>query len=185
MSIVDEISRIKSNVAAAYSGLDAKGATMPQTQNTANLSTAIASLPNVSGKMDLAPVTHYTDDDTQWTQGQFLINNNEVVIKDTSTGMPGHKTLAEKATTLAGYGITDAYTKDQVDNLIPVVPSNVSSFINDAGYLTVHQNISGKENISDKVTAITSSCTNTQYPSALAVKNYVDAVIGGIENGSY
>ena len=68
---------------------------------------------------------------------------------------------------------------------VPTVPTNVSSFTNDAGYLTSHQSISGKEDTSNKVTSISSSSTNTQYPSALAVKNYVDTVIGGIENGAY
>lgn len=71
---------------------------------------------------------------------------------------------AGKAETLAGYGINDAYTKAEVDALI---------------------NVSGKENTSNKVTSISGSSTNEQYPSALAVKNYVDSALGVIENGSY
>lgn len=47
--------------------------------------------------------------------------------------------------TLAEYGITNAYTKDEVDALIPVFPTVVSAFINDVGYLTEHQDISGKQ----------------------------------------
>ena len=72
---------------------------------------------------------------------------------------------AEKAATLSGYGITNAYTKTEVDealegklstadakgfalkNEIPTVPTNVSAFTNDAGYLTEHQDISGKVDI--------------------------------------
>lgn len=38
---------------------------------------------------------------------------------------------------------------------------------------------------SKAVTEISGTVTNNQYPTALAVKNYVDTVIGGIENGSY
>ena len=38
---------------------------------------------------------------------------------------------------------------------IPVVPTNVSSFTNDAGYLTSHQDISGKVNSSDLATVAT------------------------------
>lgn len=41
-------------------------------------------------------------------------------------------------------------------------------------YLTSHQDISGKENISNKVTSISSSSTDTQYPSAKAVVNYIN-----------
>lgn len=44
---------------------------------------------------------------------------------------------------------------------------------------------SAKENASNKVTSISGNSTNAQYPSALAVKNYVDAALGVIENGSY
>lgn len=45
MSIQSEINRIKANVASAYSKLSAKGATMPTTQNTDNLASAIESIP--------------------------------------------------------------------------------------------------------------------------------------------
>ena len=50
---------------------------------------------------------------------------------------------------LSDYGITNAYTKEEVDALIPKIPENVSAFINDVGYLTEHQDISGKQ---DKLT---------------------------------
>lgn len=52
---------------------------------------------------------------------------------------------------------------------IPAVPENVSAFNNDAGYLTVHQDISGKEDKSNKVTSLSIQNTDTQYPSAKAV----------------
>lgn len=54
---------------------------------------------------------------------------------------------ADAATTLAGYGITDAYTKEQVDGLIPTVPTKTSELTNDSGFLTQHQDISGKADI--------------------------------------
>lgn len=38
----------------------------------------------------------------------------------------------------------------------------------------------GKEDASNKVTTISSSSTDTQYPSALAVYNYVDTIVGDI-----
>ncbi len=49
---------------------------------------------------------------------------------------PHDTSKADAATTLAGYGITDAYTKTQVDGMIPTVPTNVSAFNNDVGYIT-------------------------------------------------
>lgn len=49
---------------------------------------------------------------------------------------PHDTSKADKATTLFGYGITNAYTKTEVDGMIPTVPTNVSAFTNDAGYIT-------------------------------------------------
>lgn len=37
--------------------------------------------------------------------------------------------------------LSEYYTKDEVDELIPTVPTNVSELVNDAGYLTEHQNL--------------------------------------------
>lgn len=45
MTIASEITRIKNNIAGAYTALSAKGATMPATQNSANLATTVASVP--------------------------------------------------------------------------------------------------------------------------------------------
>jgi len=62
---------------------------------------------------------------------------------------------------------------------IPTVPTNVSAFNNDAGYLTTHQDISGKEDKANKVTAISAASTDTQYPSAKCVYDLIGGVIGG------
>lgn len=53
-------------------------------------------------------------------------------------------------------------------------PTNVSSFTNDAGYLTSHQDISGKENTSNKVSSWSSTTTDTHYPSEKLVKSSLD-----------
>lgn len=52
---------------------------------------------------------------------------------------------SEQGKTLADYGITNAYTKDEVNALLPTFPTKVSAFINDVGYFTEHQDISGKQ----------------------------------------
>ena len=64
---------------------------------------------------------------------------------------------------------------------IPVVPTNVSAFTNDAGYLTSHQDISGKEDKSNKVTSISSSSTDTQYPSAKCVYDIVGDIASTLD----
>lgn len=69
--------------------------------------------------------------------------------------------------TLAEYGITNAYTKDEVDALIPVFPTVVSDFINDVGYLTTHQDISGKQ---DKLTQMQMLAANSEITSEKVAK---------------
>jgi hypothetical protein len=50
MTIASEITRIKDNIAAAYTAAGNKGATMPVTQNSANLATTVASVPESSAE---------------------------------------------------------------------------------------------------------------------------------------
>lgn len=61
------------------------------------------------------------------------------------------------------------------------IPTKTSDLSNDSGYLTSHQDISGKENTSNKVTTISSSSTNTQYPSAKAVWDLFNSIPDGDE----
>lgn len=49
MSITTEITRIKGNIAAAYTALTEKGATMPAAQNSANLANTIENIPLSAG----------------------------------------------------------------------------------------------------------------------------------------
>ena len=78
--------------------------------------------------------------------------------------------LGEKQITV---DLSNYYTKQEVNALIP---TNVSAFSNDVGYLTQHQDISGKEDTSNKVTSISSNSTDTQYPSAKCVYDLVGDV---------
>lgn len=59
---------------------------------------------------------------------------------------------------LANYYLkSETYTKQEVHALIaaiPTVPTNVSAFTNDAGYLTQHQDISGKEDVTTIVAPV-------------------------------
>lgn len=78
-------------------------------------------------------------------------------------------------------------SSDIASGVIPTVPTALSSFTDDLGsspththsqYLTSHQDISGKENTSNKVTNLSSSSTDTQYPSAKCVYD----LVGNIES---
>lgn len=52
---------------------------------------------------------------------------------------------------------------------IPTIPTNISAFENGVGYLTEHQDISGKEDKANKVTSLDGNSTNAQYPGAKVV----------------
>lgn len=81
-----------------------------------------------------------------------------------------------------------AYTGQEIDSAIgkanTAVQSNDLSMVATSGSyndLSDKPNISEKENTSNKVTSITSSSTNTQYPSAKAVYELFNNIIDGDE----
>lgn len=68
MSIESQITRINNNIAAAYTQAEAKGATMPATENSANLADTVASIPTGSSptlitKQITANGTYSAEDD--------------------------------------------------------------------------------------------------------------------------
>ena len=56
------------------------------------------------------------------------------------------------------------------------IPTKTSDLTNDSGFLTSHQDISGKEDNTNKVTSLSNSSTDTQYPSAKCVYDLVGDV---------
>jgi hypothetical protein len=141
-----------------------------------------------------------------------------------NTALAGYVSSSDLTTALAAYA-TEEYVDDELadalasytptsqlapvatsgdyDDLtnkptIPTVPTNVSSFTNDVGYLTQHQSLSGyateawvgqqgyltqhqdingKQDKSNLVTSLSASSTDAQYPSAKCVYD----LIGDIE----
>ena len=73
----------------------------------------------------------------------------------------------------------DAFSGDY-DDLTnkPTIPTATSELTNDGDgsnpFLTTHQDISGKEDKSNKVTSLSSASTDTQYPSAKVVYDELD-----------
>ena len=53
MSVASEITRIKNNISSAYTACEGKGATLPQTQDSANLANTIDSIPTGGGGGDV------------------------------------------------------------------------------------------------------------------------------------
>ena len=79
MSIANEITRIKNNIASAYTAVNTKGGTLPATQNSNNLATAINSIPSGGGggggTVEKKDVNFYDYDGTitnSYTAQEFL-----------------------------------------------------------------------------------------------------------------
>lgn len=83
MSIATEITRIKTNIANAYTKLSERGATLPTSQNSENLASTINTIPTSSpSSNNLSKITVNLDD--KITE---LVENNviEIIIPDTVT----------------------------------------------------------------------------------------------------
>lgn len=76
MSIADQITRIKNNIAASYAECSAKGATLPATENSENLPNTIASI-TAGGGGDSVEYTNIT--------GDKITKGNKVWLNKTAT----------------------------------------------------------------------------------------------------
>lgn len=162
MSINSEVDRIKRNISDAYTAGNAKGATLPTVRNSANLADMIGTISALSYEVvQDKPVEHIksnviylvpksqAETDNRYDEWLY-VNGSWELIGSTEVDLSEYARKSE-------------------------LPTKVSDLTNDSGFLTQHQDISGKENVSNKVTSIDVSADNTHYPSAMAVKEYVDS----------
>lgn len=129
--------------------------------------------------------------------------NNQIGIAQPLTDESGNVLVDEEGRILFASSLDDYVTEDE----LPAIPTNVSAFTNDAGYLTEHQDLSGYAlkselptvptnvsaftNDSGYLTAVPAEyVTETElasygYQTAAQVSEIVDTALGVIENGSY
>lgn len=153
----------------------------------------------------------------QLVKSAFIKVDDVVEVTEIETEIPSEITLATVATsgnyddlsnkptipsavtetTVSGWGFTkNTGTVISVNDVspvngnvalsIPTVPTNISAFTNDSGYITSSA-LTGYEQTSNKVTSISSSSTDTQYPSAKCVYDIVgdiETVLHTINSGS-
>lgn len=99
----------------------------------------------------LNPVLQAGEPAFETDTGNFKIGDGSTAY----TSLDGfNEKLALKANSSALATVATSGDYDDLSNkpTIPTVPTNISSFTNDAGYLTSHQDISGKANVSDVYT---------------------------------
>ena len=130
--------------------------------------------------------------DTQYPSAKLLntelkkkedVSNKTTVVSVNSTDNEYPTAKAVHSITSTKLDKSDAFSKNYNDlTNKPTIPTKTSDLINDSNFITGHQDISGKENTSNKVTTISSSSDNTQYPGAKAVVDYIDSIIGDIND---
>lgn len=121
-----------------------------------------------------------SDDTTldQMSEVVTYIKNNKSLIDGITTGKVSVSDIVDNLTSTATNKPLSAKQgkalKDLIDSI--VIPTNVSAFTNDAGYLK-HQDISGKANIADLSTVATSGSYNdlTGKPTIPTVPTNVSA----------
>ena len=113
-------------------------------------------------KVDLTNYVTNTDYATSAKGGVFKLNNGIGISAN-------------------GYIYVSAYTyqnyQNASDNLF-VAKGTLENVLTGKGFITSHQDITGKEDKSNKVTSISSSSTDTQYPSAKCVYDYIQSLDG-------
>lgn len=88
MTIASEITRIKNNIANTYTALSDKGATMPATQNSANLANTVASIS--AGGGDTVTAVNYTGTsisagDKVWLNKKANVSASSVAVSTSSS----------------------------------------------------------------------------------------------------
>lgn len=126
------------------------------------------------------------------TNGNIKINGVETSVYTHPTGTNPHGTTKsdvglgnvgnfKAVSTVASQGLTDTEKSNARAN-IGAGTSSFSGSYNDLTNKPTIPSTDGLESTSNKVTSISSSSTNTQYPSAKAVYDMIDSKVGNIEN---
>lgn len=134
---------------------------------SAAASDAASALSGLDNKADKSELANYVTNDALTQKG--YVTSNEVsgqiatatanmVTDDDLTDALANK--ADKATTLAGYGITDAYTTAQIDEKLQAISVG--------GMEGMEQVLAGKQDVANLVQVVSEADT-TKYPSGAAV----------------
>ena len=130
-------------------------------------SDAASALSGLDNKADKSELANYVTNDaltqkgyvtSNEVSGQIATATENMVTADDLTDALANK--ADKATTLAGYGITDTYTTAQIDKKL--------QDISVGGMEGMEQVLAGKQDVSNLVQVVSESDT-TKYPSGAAV----------------
>lgn len=167
--LVKSVNDLSGDVTALDGEMDtvsqlAGSAAATATEAASDAASALSSLDNKADKSELA---NYVTNDaltqkgyvtSNEVSGQIAAATDNMVTGDDLTDALANK--ADKATTLAGYGITDTYTTAQIDEKL--------QDISVGGIEGMEQVLAGKQDVANLVQVVSEADT-TKYPSGAAV----------------
>ena len=106
-------------------------------------------------------------------EAEALVNAHETSVNEALSGK------ADKATTLSGYGITDAYTKTEIDSTIETITNNLNTKISSTEVDT-KITTAKEETLSEAATAANEALEARvgDIPSDTTIKSYIDTAVG-------
>ena len=109
---------------------------------------------------------------------------NEIISNLSSVAFSGDYSSLSNTPSLATVATSGSYNDLSNKPTIPTVPTNVSSFTNDAGYLTSHQDISGKANVATTLSGygITDAYTKTEIDGKLSGAMHYKGTVASSSN---
>lgn len=143
---------------------------------TSNATTSSAGLMSATDKTTLEAVNSYITGATNVTVIYPWDANNEYYQGDTVLHN-NHFCVCRVNVATQGTYIQNEWAEYDLLNLSSALMSNINAFAGNISYI-IQTLIPTLEEKSNKVTSISSSSTNDQYPSALAVYNYINSLNG-------
>jgi len=166
----------KSTFSGSYNDLTDKPTLFSGDYNDLSNKPTIPTVPtNVSAfTNDAGYITGYTETDP--TVPSWAKASTKPTYTASEVGALPDTTVIPTESTVSGWGFTK--NAGTITGITMNGASKGTSGVVDLGtVITVHQDISGKENISNKVTSLSPSSTDTEYPSAKCIYD----LIGDIE----
>lgn len=189
MSIASEITRINNNIAAAYTAASGKGATLPATEDSANLATCIGSIP-AGGNTRAFPANYWVD-----TSGNVHNIGNDVnnTALPNASGTGYLNVLSANTTQISGY---NEYLRAYQNNT-DIVKIDLSAVTTISGIFALREAFDSSAVIAADVSSLSEisggfafanafkdcAITELSFPSLSSVTatNCMDSMLSGVD----
>lgn len=173
MTIASEITRINNNIAATYTALSAKGATMPATENSANLASTVATVPS-GGSVDPSRLLFEVNSGVASKPAVTLNANSFAGI--TSIGKDMLKNAYSRSNVNGNVSFTDLTTIGETSLFCAFFQSGITS-ISFPSLSAIPGKGSGFYGICDQMCSGCTSLTSADFPELVSIGT------SGLSNG--